>query len=79
MRFNELLRTFEGITHATLAKQLKDLERFGVIHRKVYNQIPPKVEYSLTELGQELNPALDCLFAWGDKYISLANKSKGKT
>lgn len=69
VRFNELLRMFEGMTHATLTKQLKQLEQFGLVHREAYNQIPPKVEYSLTDLGHKLEPTLDCLFEWGKEYI----------
>ena len=65
VRFNELLRMFDGITHATLTKQLKWLEQCGIVNRKVYEQIPPKVEYSLTELGYKLQPTLDCLTEWG--------------
>lgn len=69
LRFNQLLRCFDGITHATLTKQLKQLELFGIIHRQVYSEIPPKVEYSLTELGQKLQPTMDCLLEWGKEYI----------
>lgn len=69
MRYNELQRMFEGMNHATLTKQLKQLEQFGLVHRKVYNQIPPKVEYSLSDLGHKLRPALDCLYKWGEEYI----------
>lgn len=74
MRFNELLRLFNGMTHATLAKQLKQLEQFGIVSREAYNQIPPKVEYSLTDLGRRLQPTLDCLFEWGQEYIRTFDK-----
>ncbi len=53
-RFNELRRLMPGITQRMLTLQLRELEEDGVIHRKVYHQVPPKVEYSLTELGETL-------------------------
>jgi DNA-binding HxlR family transcriptional regulator len=68
MRFNELLRQF-NITHATLTKQLKQLASYGVIQRKSYDQIPPKVEYSLTNLGQKLIPTIQALADWGKEFI----------
>lgn len=70
IRFNELLRKFDGlITHASLTKQLKQLESFKLIHREVYNQVPPKVEYSLTDLGKKLYPTINKLTDWGSEYI----------
>ena len=69
VRFNELLRMFDGMNHTTLTKQLRQLEEFGVVHREVYHQVPPKVEYSLTELGHKLEPTLVCLSEWGQEYI----------
>jgi len=69
LRFNELLRLFDGITHTTLTKQLKNLEQYGIIRRKVYSQIPPKVEYSLSEMGHKLLPVIDALYTWGEEYI----------
>lgn len=74
MRFNELLRMFDGMSHATLAKQLKQLESFGIVHREVYNQIPPKVEYSLTNIGHQLEPTLKCLSDWSELYIKHFNQ-----
>lgn len=68
-RFNELLRKFDGLTHSSLTKQLRQLENFRIIHREVYNQVPPKVEYSLTELGEKLYPTINELIDWGNKYI----------
>lgn len=64
MRFNELEREISGITHKMLAQQLKELERDGLVARKDYNIVPPKVEYSLTELGQSLTPILSSMCAW---------------
>ena len=69
VRFNELLRKFDGLTHASLTKQLRQLESFRLIHREVYNQVPPKVEYSLTDLGKQLFPTIDGLTEWGSEYI----------
>jgi DNA-binding HxlR family transcriptional regulator len=64
MRFNELEKEVTGITHKMLAQQLKELERNGLIIRKDYNLVPPKVEYSLTELGQSLTPILSSMCSW---------------
>ena len=69
VRFNELLRKFNGLTHSSLTKQLRQLENFQLIHREVYNQVPLKVEYSLTELGKKLYPTIIELTEWGRKYI----------
>lgn len=64
-RFNELKRLVPGITQRMLTKQLRDLENGGIVNRKVYPQVPPKVEYSLTPLGQELKDTLKGLERWG--------------
>ena len=69
IRFNELLRKFDGLTHSSLTKQLRQLEHFQLIHREIYNQVPPKVEYSLTDLGKKLYPTIGELTEWGSKYI----------
>lgn len=68
-RFNELQRTLPTLTPTTLTKQLRMLEENGLIIRTVYNQIPPKVEYSLSDLGRNFKPVLDELQIWGDLYI----------
>lgn len=70
-RFNELRRLIPGVTQQMLTLQLRELERAGVIHREVYAQVPPKVEYSLTELGRSLIPLLWQMFAWGERYMRL--------
>lgn len=67
VRFNEMQRYIGGITYKTLSSTLKQLETDGLIHRKEYPQIPPKVEYSLTERGRSLIPILDQMCDWGDK------------
>lgn len=69
VRFNELQRRMPAMTHATLSKQLKQLEEDGLIVRTEYPQIPPKVEYSLSEIGRKFGSVLDSLRVWGDEYI----------
>jgi DNA-binding HxlR family transcriptional regulator len=66
-RFGELQRALEGITQKMLTQQLREMEDDSIIHRKVYAQIPPKVEYSLTPLGESLKPIIDAMHEWGDK------------
>jgi DNA-binding HxlR family transcriptional regulator len=66
-RFGELTRLLGGISARTLTRQLRELEDSGVIARRVHQQIPPKVEYSLTPLGVELKPVLDAMHAWGQQ------------
>lgn len=68
LRFGELHRKLPNMTQATLSKQLKSLEGYGIVHRKVYNQIPPKVEYSLTEIGEKFLPVLKALEKWSKEY-----------
>lgn len=68
VRFNEMQRYIGGITFKTLSSTLKQLEADGLILRKEYPQIPPKVEYSLTERGESLIPILDQMCDWGDKH-----------
>ncbi|MBV4427571.1 winged helix-turn-helix transcriptional regulator [Clostridium tyrobutyricum] len=69
LRYGELHRRMDGITETTLTKQLRLLEDFGLVNRHVYPEIPPKVEYSLTDLGKEFKPVLEQFKIWGDKYI----------
>ena len=68
-RFGELRRLIPGITQKMLTYQLRELERDKVIKRKVYAQVPPKVEYSLTELGLSLKDVLDFMNRWGVSYV----------
>jgi DNA-binding HxlR family transcriptional regulator len=67
-RFNALHRALHGITQKMLTQQLREMEADGIVHREVYLQVPPKVEYSLTELGQSLEPILAAMHEWGIKY-----------
>jgi DNA-binding HxlR family transcriptional regulator len=68
-RFKELENSIEGINTRMLVKELKTLEQNGIIDRKVYAQIPPKVEYSLTEKGRALENILNELKLWGNKFL----------
>lgn len=68
-RFNALQRKMPKMTHATLTAQLKQLEADGLIIRREYPQIPPKVEYSLSEIGEKFSPVLESLQMWGMEYI----------
>ena len=65
IRFNELMRSINKITHKMLSNQLKELVNDNLIHKEIYKEIPPKVEYSLTEHGKTLIPVMDLLFQWG--------------
>ena len=64
MRFSELERAIPAVSQKMLIQQLRELERDGIVERKVYPQVPPKVEYKLTEWGRALCPALDALLEW---------------
>lgn len=66
VRFNELQRQLNGISNLMLSKSLQELEKYQIIERHQYNEIPPRVEYTLTALGKELKPAFKSLAVWGD-------------
>lgn len=68
-RFGALKRLIPGVTQKMLTQQLRELERDGLINRVVYAQVPPKVEYSLTQFGITLNPVLEQMSQWGMEYI----------
>lgn len=68
-RFGELLRRLDGITQSTLTKQLRELESDGFLHREIYKEIPPKVEYSLTQLGESFLPVLQTMMTWSETYL----------
>lgn len=77
IRFNELQRRMpEEMTHTTLSRQLKALEEEGLIVRTEYAQIPPKVEYSLSEIGAKFAPVLSALEVWGNEYIEYLHEKK---
>ena len=67
VRFNEMKKYIGGISFKTLSSTLKELERDRLVHREEYPQIPPRVEYSLTELGRSLKPILDAMWNWGEE------------
>lgn len=69
-RYNELTRSVVGISAKVLTENLRELEKDGIVKRKVYPVVPPKVEYSLTNKGLELKEVLDCMRAFGEKYKS---------
>lgn len=70
-RFGELKRAMPGITQRMLTKQLRELETDGIIHRKVYAEVPPKVEYSLTEGGESLRGIITMMRDWGRTHFGL--------
>ena len=70
LRFNQLQKSIEGITQRMLTNQLRELEQDGIVNRKVYAQVPPKVEYSLTEYGKTLAPILQAMREWGENHIA---------
>ena len=67
-RFGELKKSIGSVSQKVLTAQLRDMEKSGLIDRKVYAEVPPRVEYSLTELGQSLKPILDAMWNWGKEY-----------
>ena len=68
-RFNELRRLMPGITQRMLTKQLRELEEHGLIHREIFQEIPPKVEYSMTDYGRTLSPVIGALQKWGIEHL----------
>ena len=78
MRYKELERKVIGITATMLTKCLRELEADGLIHRTQYNTIPPTVEYSLTERGKSLIPALESVYEWAEKQMMNLNQDKDK-
>ncbi|MBO5057437.1 MAG: helix-turn-helix transcriptional regulator [Lachnospiraceae bacterium] len=73
-RFGELKKSIGNISQKVLTAQLRAMEENGLINRKVYAEVPPRVEYSLTELGRSLKPILDALWNWGAEYKEFINK-----
>lgn len=79
IRYGELKRAVNKITDKMLSNQLKELVRDNIVHKEVYQEIPLKVEYSLTEYGQSLVPIMKMLFKWGQEYIDkMYDESKEK-
>ncbi len=75
LRFNELRRLLPKVTQRMLTNQLRELEECGLVNRKVYAQVPPKVEYSLSEYGKTLTPVILALKEWGDQHIAQQSQS----
>ena len=67
-RFNELRKSLDGISQKVLTESLRSMESDGIVIRTVYAEVPPRVEYSLSELGETLRPILDAMQAWGTEY-----------
>lgn len=72
-RFGELKKSIGGVSQKVLTAQLRDMEENGLVSRKVYAEVPPRVEYSLTQLGQSLKPILDSMRNWGEEYKASLN------
>ncbi|CAM5783884.1 MULTISPECIES: winged helix-turn-helix transcriptional regulator [Brevibacillus] len=69
-RFSDLQRLFPKISHKMLTNQLRELMEDGIVHREVYPEVPPKVEYSMTELGMTLLPIVEMMYEWGKKRMA---------
>jgi DNA-binding HxlR family transcriptional regulator len=83
-RFCELQRLIPGLTKKMLTQHLRELEGDGIVHRKVYAEVPPRVEYSLTRHGESLKPILKLMSAWGNRHrarygLTTARPQKGET
>lgn len=72
MRFKALQRSVGGVSQKVLTTNLRSMEDAGLVVRRVYAEVPPRVEYSLTELGQSLRPIMDSMWTWGESYQALA-------
>jgi DNA-binding HxlR family transcriptional regulator len=75
-RFNQLRRLLPDVTQRMLTLQLRELEEDGVVHRQIYQEVPPHVEYSLTEFGHSLEPILVLMVEWGDKYMAKVKEQR---
>lgn len=74
LRFSELKRKMPQVTEANLTKELRMLEGYGLVHREVYREVPPKVEYSLTEIGKQFLPVIKALETWAISYEKYQNR-----
>ena len=77
LRFSELQKELPGVNAKMLTKQLRELEEDGVIQRTVYPEVPPRVEYAMTDFGRTLIPILQALCAWGTQYLEIENGCPG--
>lgn len=78
-RFSELSRALTGVSQKMLTQQLREMERVGLVERKVYAQVPPRVEYALTPLGRSLKPVVDAMCRWGEQHGSSALSEVGRS
>lgn len=74
-RFGELKKSIGNVSQKVLTSQLRQMEESGVVFRKVYPEVPPRVEYSLTDLGRSLKPILDAMQNWGEGYKEILRES----
>ena len=74
-RFGELSRAIPCVTPQMLTQQLRELESSGIVHREVYAQVPPRVEYSLTDYGRTLHPVLTAMHEWGKQFLERAGET----
>lgn len=72
MRFKELQRSIGDVSQKVLTSNLREMESDGLVVRRVYPEVPPRVEYSLTGIGESLRPIMDAMWAWGESYQALA-------
>ena len=78
LRFSQLQRRLTRITQKMLTQQLRELERDGLVHREVYAEVPPRVEYSLTELGVTVVPILEQMCQWGKDFLLVRDEQSGE-
>lgn len=78
-RFGQLRKLMPGVTQQMLTTHLRELERHGVVHRRVYAEVPPKVEYSATTVGMSLLPLLELMHEWGKEYASACPQANSDT
>ena len=74
-RFGELKKSLGSISQKVLTSNLRDMEKKGLVVRRVYPEVPPRVEYGLTDLGKSLTPIVDAMRAWGEGYLDRARKT----
>ena len=77
-RFHELQKLLPEISQGILTRQLRELEQDGLVHREVYKEVPPKVEYSLTETGKSFMPVLDVVCNWGKEYLKFKAETNAR-